>query len=303
MKILVLDARGGALGDEICIEPVVRYACSMNLYDVRVLSGYPEVFKHLNIPVGLTQDNILVNNEQHIYVPACPRMMCNGVFSEHPFAHFAQPLLCHPVDFVSLFMLRRMLPDEAKRPELVYSEEAQKRVQEICPDLDVAFHIGATEKCRAFPQDYAQAIVDRLETDGLRIAIFGKSTQHMPNIRCKIDLVDKLDLEMLFAFIRCFAPITLTNDSAPVHIGGAFDNHLVVIPTIRHPDRLLHMRYGSRYYKANVLYKRLMYDDISLPLDSLVGDKRWADVENRREEFLPEIDSVVSCVGYINTSK
>jgi len=301
-KIVLLDARGGALGDEICIEPIARYVISMGLYDVRILSGYPQVFKHLNCPIGLVQGDITSNDEKYTYIPACPRHMSNtGIFMEHPFASFAQPLLCHPVDFVSLFMLRRMLPDKDKRPILTYSQEAVNELTKLnALSIDVAFHIGATEKCRAFPQAYTQKIVDDLETLGIKVAIFGKTTRYTPEVRCNIDLVDKLDLDMLFAFIA-ISPIVLTNDSAPIHIAAAFNTYLLVVPTIRHPDRLLHVRNGSRYHNTRVLFKKLMFDDLNLPLENIVGDRKWSDVENRREEFLPEPHTVLKNLEEIMT--
>ena len=295
-KVIVVDARGGALGDEICIEPIVRYICEMGIYDVRILSGYREVFEHLKRPTGLVQEEVLSINEEHSYIHACPSIECEGKITQHPFVFIAQPLLCHPVDFVSLFMLRRMIPDEAKRPRLSYSSFALKKVKELIPQsIDVAFHIGPTEKCRDFPQEYAQKVIDALEKNDIKVAIFGKKNKHLHNIECKINLVDKFDLEMFFAFID-YVPITLTNDSSPVHISGAFDNHLIVIPTIRHPDRLVHVRHGSRYYKTEVLYKKLMFDDRSFPLENLVGDRDWSYVENCREDFLPNIETIVASV-------
>lgn len=297
---LILDVRGGALGDEICAEPIVRYTLKMG-YDVRVISNYPQVFHHLEIPVGydvLSQGEVAGN-----YIYGSPYVAHGGGVNTHPFSHFAQPLLTHPVDFLSLFMLRKSIPDTDKRPKLGVLGQAKEKIDSLTPNKFIAVHLGATEKARSWPASYAQQLVDSLECLGHAVVVFGRKTPLTPNISCKINLVDILDIPMLFALVAK-ACLTITNDSAPVHVAGAFDNYLIVTPTIRHPDRLLHVRHGSRYYKTYALFKKLMFDDTHFPLGlDLVSMIRagfsWADVENRPEEFLPDVDQILETVNSI----
>jgi len=54
--------------------------------------------------------------------------------------------------------------------------------------------------------------------------------------------------------------VVVSNDSSPIHIAGAFDNNIVLIPTCKHPDHLLPWRKGSQSYKTVSLYKKLTLD-------------------------------------------
>ena len=88
--------------------------------------------------------------------------------------------------------------------------------------------------------------------------------------------------------------VTLTNDSSPLHIAGAFDNWIVVIPTAKHPDHILPYRNGTQYYKTKALYKKLLLDDLDVKTISPKPDTinmipKGKDII----EYLPEVDEVV----------
>jgi ADP-heptose:LPS heptosyltransferase len=104
-----------------------------------------------------------------------------------------------------------------------------------------------------------------------------------------------LSLHELMAIID-MCPTLVSNDSAPIHIAGAFDNNIILIPTCKHPDHLLPWRNGSKYYKAKAFYKKLMCDDIkSSPTEvyTVLGDG----LTGEWDEYLPDVETVV--VGHI----
>jgi len=75
-----------------------------------------------------------------------------------------------------------------------------------------------------------------------------------------IDTRDLLSLGELIALVSQ-APILISNDSAPIHIAGAFNNWIVLLPSCKHPDHVLPYRNGSPYHKAKALYKLLTIDE------------------------------------------
>jgi hypothetical protein len=112
-----------------------------------------------------------------------------------------------------------------------------------------------------------------------------------------VDTRSLLSLKGLIALISS-AKVVLSNDSAPIHLAGAFDNHIVLIPTCKHPDHILPFRNGSQYYKACAMYKKIMaYEYSSQPTEiyGVLGDKFTGDYN----EFLPNVEDVVSKVKEI----
>ena len=292
--LVVLETLGGGLGDEICSEPVVRYACEQ-LYpneDVRICTKYPEVFKHLKKPCGKNKQELdMSENEEFFHLSASPYKIVKGEHTTHPFALIAQPLFISTIDFHSMFMLRRILPDKDKQVYLEVTKESIQKVKELgVPKEFIAFHVGTSlGDSKKFPKKYIQSIVNNLVALGHNVVIFGKTDEEI-KIEKVIDLTNKLDIEMTFALVK-LAWLLITNDSAPLHIAAAFNNFIILIPTIKHPDRLLHVRNGSRYWRAAALYKKLMVDDRDFPPHLDCGS--WYPAITNKEEYLPEIKDIL----------
>jgi lipopolysaccharide biosynthesis glycosyltransferase len=114
------------------------------------------------------------------------------------------------------------------------------------------------------PTQYWQDIINGLSINH-RVAIIGREdgNRGTVNVTCPknvIDLRNLLDLGALIALISK-AKLLISNDSAPIHIAGAFDNLIVLLPTCKHPDHVLPYRNGSTYHKAIALYKKLPSDE------------------------------------------
>ena len=182
--------------------------------------------------------------------------------------------------------------------DIEYIGEAEAQ----CINIDHPDHLYITDDFvvthNTFPVEYWQAIIDGLEENGLIPILIGKNseTQGVQPVHTEkgINLIDKLTLGQLIALISQ-VPSLLSNDSAPVHIAGAFDHQIILLPSCKHPDHILPWRQGSQDHKTKVLYKKLTLDDIpSAPTEMYT--KLADEIVGEWDEYLPEIDEIVEAV-------
>lgn len=292
---------GGGLGDQVDAEPVVRYMCN-HVYkgdNIRLRSHFPQIFEHL--PVKMP-DEMEMKKDQTIYyrIETLPG-------PETPLWQNVAQTLCHSTDFISIACLRRILPDLDKRITMKMKDEALfslintvgiKNLMEY-----VLVHPGKGWDSKTFPEDFWQGVVDGLAEKNIPTAIIGKcisERQGLVDIECPenvLDLRNLINLDELIALISQ-AKIVISNDSAPIHIAGAFDNWIVLIPSCKHPDHVLPYRHGVKTYKTKSLYKKLTCDSIdSSPtmidgqtIDYVVGDIH---------DYLPDTGDVIKSVEQI----
>lgn len=290
----------GGLGDQIQAEPTVRFL-KEKLHpndDIRVTTHFPEIFRHIKgIQVETHDVNIWAG------VTSTPFKKITLPNPEQPLWMFLSNMLCHTVDFAAISVLRRTLPDIDKEYILSYPIEAQNSLCELCKrdyfSDCVLIHAGQHWSNKSFPASYWEEIVHGLREYGLTPILIGKNEETRGVVRLKakdgvINLVNMLSLHELFAIID-LCPVLISNDSAPIHIAGAFDNNIILIPTCKHPDYLLPWRQGSKYYKAKAMYKKLLCDEIpSSPTEvyQILGDKLLGEWNC----YLPETSSVVKQV-------
>lgn len=110
-----------------------------------------------------------------------------------------------------------------------------------------------------------------------------------------IDTRNLLSLDALIALISQ-APVLLSNDSAPVHIAGAFDHEIILIPTCKHPDHILPYRRGRTDYKTQSLYRDLLLDDFPSAPTEIYGVEASA-VPRAWENYLPAPAEVVAATA------
>ena len=208
-------------------------------------------------------------------------------------------LLCHTADYCSMALLRRTLPNSDKSIIRKVKEEWLRGAKKVCgEDLEnlVVVHAGKHWESKTFPTSWWQEVVDGLKKEGMKICLIGKNDLTrgvLPVIAREgmIDARDLLSLEELIALLSK-AKILLSNDSAPVHLAGAFDNWIVLIPSCKHPDHIIPFRNGVQYQKAKALYKRLVLDDTpSAPTEVHGSSGRY--INDDWSKYLPEVGEVV----------
>ena len=117
------------------------------------------------------------------------------------------------------------------------------------------------------------------------------------DIKCPVDGFDFRDFTNLGENIALISlsKVTLSNDSSPIHIAGAFDNWIVVVPTSKHPDHILPWRQGSQRHKTKSIFKKLLQDDLEVRHTEFYFDTIDKLPKNKKiDEYLPEPEEVVN---------
>ncbi|MDP1711129.1 MAG: glycosyltransferase family 9 protein [Candidatus Nanopelagicaceae bacterium] len=284
------------LGDQVQAEPTIRYLLK-HVYpneDVRVVTHFPILFRHLPIPVFL--------HGEAKFEPDCPYWRIITLPGpDLPMWRYVSNTLCHTIDYISMAVLRRTLPDADKEIHLTVLLEDLQQVKKAAGREDlkdlIVVHPGRNWESKTMPVEWWQAILDGLVERGMTPCVVGRECGGkvgVLDVVCNdkmVDLRNLLSLGELIALISQ-AKVLISNDSAPIHIAGAFENHIILIPTCKHPDHLLPWRRGRKDWRAEALYERLVIDDIPSAPTTIEGStadklpKPWA-------EYLPEPERVV----------
>jgi ADP-heptose:LPS heptosyltransferase len=294
---------GGGLGDQLCAEPVIRFIrkwYTKETTDIYIFTHWKRLFKHLEEDFIISDINGIIPNDVAVYhMETSPKMeQLIWRFISHP--------MTHPVDYIALSTMRRILADSEKDIHLdVYPEELEEVNQVITnPEEYILIHPGRGWESKTFPAKWWCDVTEWLSKTE-KVAIIGKyigDDQGYVDFEAPegvLDLRDMLSVGGLIALISK-AKGVVTNDSAPVHIAGAFDNMIYLIPSCKHPDNVLPYRHGNKYYKAKAIYNKLTCDAIeSLPTST--KDVTVDIVVGKIEDYLPTPEKVVEeILGGIN---
>ena len=225
---------GGGLGDQIDAEPVIRYIAE-KIYpgdNIRVVTDFARVFKHLPVK-AMTVNELKMSKDFTVYYE-----METLPSPETPLWQFLAQTLCHTTDFVSISTIRRILPDIDKQIQLQVDLQDLTALTDTIGIMNlmkmILVHPGKGWKSKTFPDTYWQEIIDRLaEITTHKVAVIGKyvsDEQGLVDLKCPenvLDLRNLLNLGELMALISQ-AEVLISNDSAPIHIAGAFDNWIVI---------------------------------------------------------------------------
>lgn len=252
----------GGIGDQVASEPVLRYIHN-TLYkgdNVIAISDFPEIFTHL--PFKVYKKGEKIENMKGFYEILTLRS------PDHiSWEYMSQPLI-HPTDFASLQAIRMTLPLEARTIKQVPDLKAivstvEKTGWLLQHTKAIVLHPGKGWPSKTFPADIWQSYIDILEENEYDVMLIGKSMNEEQGVveplRCKINLIDKLDYNELVGLIS-MAKVLISNDSSPIHIAGAFDNHIGVIATCKRPEHILPYRHGTPFYKATALEEYKLYN-------------------------------------------
>lgn len=292
----------GGLGDIISAEPTIRYIRNVAYKDAEIylMSKDYEIYDHIE---GIELSKDYPKKE----FDAVMEINTHQVPWEE-FGKLAPFQFTHPIDWTSMRALGRQLPDSDKQIKLSFTEQDMEKVLSIYsqPEELVLVHAGVGWESKTFPVEYWNSIISELQSEGFKVGLIGrdmKFEQHVTSHTYQpvitegcVDFRDKLSIKELFALVSK-AKILISNDSMPVHVAGAFDNHIILIPTCKHPDHIMPFRNGSKRYKSTALYKKLMEDDCYYTGDN---GEVWVakDIPKGHliQEYLPEVEEVIETV-------
>ena len=261
----ILISVSAGMGDQLCAEPAIRYTEKMypdaNIF---VVSHFTRLFEHLDMPV-FDYDQWKGLPDAVMTMHTCP----DEEQTEHKLSH----VLFHPTDFASMSMIKRTIPNEDKTIKLKIDVEDVSTVIDMLKDKPhdkkmVLIHPGKWWPSKTFPIEWWQKVIDGL-SEKLSVCLIGKTIddkQGFLPVTCPkggYDFRDITTLGELMALIS-LSKVLVTNDSSPLHIAGAFDNWIVVMPTCKHADHILPFRNGTQYYKTRAMQKKLLLDDLEV---------------------------------------
>jgi hypothetical protein len=297
----ILVTLEGGLGDVVDAEPVLRYISQKSYPNQNVVvytaERYNRVVQHIDT-IRVINDLEELEPDTAYYHVSTYKDMWGGSWK------YMNQNLMHVTDFASLLTIRRMIPFEDKEIKLQVEPKDYQILDKILgDDYDysnlVLVHPGKSWQSRTFPVDWWNSVTEELILRGHNVGVIGKYVDETLGV-LDIDIKDGmydfrniLELGELFALIEK-SEVLITNDSSPVHIAGAFDNWIVLIPTSRHPEHLLAPRKGDRYRKTIVSYKELM-DQPDDAVPTMFHGKICNDVPEGRtiNDFIPEPKTLV----------
>lgn len=292
---------GGGLGDQLCSEPVFRFIIKNMFKDRKtkytIISHWPKLFEHLDILCMTRQEYdekcpILPDNPVRI-MKSLPDPEENLIWRNLPH------ILSHSTDYSSICTINKTIPDLEKTIMLKVSLNGISEVMDISnPKEMILVHPGRGWKSKTFPAEWWNTIIQNLVNSGKKVGIIGKhisDEQGYVNVEVPEGVVDFRDLLSLDGLIGviAMAKMVISNDSAPIHIAGAFDNQILLISTCKHPDHVLPYRKGNKYYKAFAFAKKLTIDEWDLSPTRIfkeTADKIKGDIL----DYLPTPEEVVS---------
>jgi hypothetical protein len=304
-QYVALFMDGCGLGDVTCTEPVARY-CRDHLYvdeDFIIITDKPELFKHLNVPIYGNNDK--VPNSSNYYV-----MKCFGDVESPVQGQYLSHSQMHCIDFCSFMAFRRQIPLQLKPLQMYdYSEDEdikESLYSKIKPKLEelgitedvydylkrsVLVHAGKHWDSKTFPRETWESWTQAINDKNLPVINVGKTIEKHQGIVAfdipktnSLDLVDQLSLKELIAVIR-LCPILLTNDSAPIHIAGAFDNWIIPILTCKDAEYVMPFRKNKDGYVVQD-YKVKMFERMVFS----VAQHRPNQIDGFKIDYVPPAD-------------
>jgi hypothetical protein len=296
----------GGLGDCIAAEPTIRYMRE-TLYpeaDMYLLTKdyFHVLYKHIKGITFLKEGEVLPDD-----IDAVCEFNTHPTIHDHnnefstAFGNFCPHPLINSVDWVSIACINRQLARREKTIKMEYSDKDLDGVLNLYdnPEDLILVHPGRGWETKTFPVAWWQQIIDSLDKAGFRVGIIGKevSDEHgyVP-VACPlngVDFRDKLTLMEMAALID-YAPVLITNDSAPTFFAGAFDNYIILIPTCKEGDLIMPFRKSSQSYKAVCLGKKLIRDDEPVRITDLNGwQMKKLPKGHTIEEYIPDAEDVI----------
>lgn len=236
---------GGGLGDVICAEPVIRFMLAKFYRDENVVieTDFPEVFDHL--PVRIIKKGERIEDIGYRVFDCMPKTIGPMEFN-----------ICHPTDFAAIQVFRGQLSPLQKR---IFLSSAGHNIPREIEDIlrkSILIHAGKGWASKTFPTEWWEEIVSLIRKEDINVVLIGKDLNPNQGVlklnTDATDLTNELSMKSLFRAIE-LAPVLITNDSAPTHIAGAYENAIGLIESCKPDYRILPFRHGVQYWMAQGL--------------------------------------------------
>jgi hypothetical protein len=256
--------------------------------EIIVMTQHPKIFSHLDVAC--------YDRETRFNAPMATKS--THPKGDDPYMQIMTYNRIHPIDYISIRMLKRMLPLASRRIKL--KTGGRDRVKELIGPTEKAIlvHPGISWQSKTIPPNIWNTYIEALQDIGCKVIIIGKNFiandrgefRGVHDIDGSINLIDKLDLEEFFAIIE-LCPALITNDSVPVHVAGAFDNWVGLIPTIKHPDFILPYREVDR---SRALFNKPLFDSFDFDPSKFVEIPLSEVDEKDLIETAPSVEQVIN---------
>lgn len=302
---IVLVVSGG-MGDQVDAEPTLRYINKIYKDEANVVitTHWPRLFEHIGYQVIKHSDFKSAEFYPFYQINTFPdpTTVTYSIISN---------LLCHTVDYCSISSLQRTLPFKDKTIKLQTTKEDDEELDKILNGFNlkkcVMIHPGRHWESKTFPIEWWQEVVDKISSK-IPICLIGtddnknRGAYQLNLPENSINLIDRTSVGTLISAISR-SPVLLSNDSAPVHIAGAFDNWIVLIPTCKHPEHVLPFRKNLKnnqtttFYKTDALYKKLTLDDCDQrPTTWIEGGATAEKINDSWTNYIPTPEEVSTVI-------
>lgn len=246
----------GGLGDVVCAEPVLRFITRrMPDIEVHVQTSYPELFRHLRVTC-FPESTPLDESKYYVAYTINHQDSLTWQFMSHGASH--------PVDYISLNLLRNQIPTADREIKLpTYTSKAcPKLFADLVgsPEEFIIVHPGKHWPSKTFPAEWWSELVSLLSQHWSVILIGKTVDENVGFVPFSVDAEDAVydlrdypgfNLKDLIAFLTK-AEYVFSNDSSPIHIAAAGGAHIGFVASCKHADFIKHWRGGK--------WSRRMYD-------------------------------------------
>ena len=292
---------GGGMGDQIGAEPVVRFTMDRMFKDVKtnyvLVTNWPRFFTHLHVPC---MERTVYEANPRYDTPVKVLKTIPAPDESSLWQNWSH-ISGHTLDYAAVSTIHRTLPDECKEIHLTASVEGLVEIMDLVGEIlgdMILVHPGRGWASKTFPELWWELVIQGLLDAGKKVGVIGQhinDEQGYVDINVPegaIDFRNLLSLDGLIALIAT-SSLLISNDSAPVHIAGAFDNNILLIATCRHPDYVLPYRKGTKTYKTFAFKKKLTIDEWDLSPTRIF--KESADVvKGNILDYIPTPEEIVN---------
>jgi ADP-heptose:LPS heptosyltransferase len=287
MKEICIDVTGcRALGDTICVTPLVKKISQTYNKKLSVISHHSEIFKNLPyVDKNFQYDSELfetIKNDYDVYSTSDVSYKNNGVCNKHNVMDIRQ---LHAINLG--FMLTKdelsldYVADEVNLPQL--------------PEKYVLIHPVQNWESRTWSVKNWQILTQLLNEKGIYVVSIGKDSSELGGsnvdkpvfdfpIKLGLNLMNKTSLDETWHLINncsCF----VTMDSGLLHLAGTTDCEIIQLGSSINPEFRSPYRHGSQEYKYHYVRGGC---GLHCASDMKYGVREWGSIQG--------IPSLVNCL-------